>query len=87
MTFVGADTPGDGEDAFVIEFETDQEIRVKHRASGHVLCFDLTVDGAAIADLYRIDLNFPSSFDAETLVPSARLATIERLNRSRGQSD
>jgi hypothetical protein len=72
MAFAGADTPGDGEDAFVIEFETDQEIRVKHRASGHVLRLDLTADGEAIADLTELTSTF------------RRISTRKRLSHRLG---
>ena len=48
--------------AFALETATDQEIHVRHRASGHVLRFVRSESGA-IADLHRIDLDFSSSFD------------------------
>jgi hypothetical protein len=67
--------------AFALEAATDEEIRVKHRASGHVLRFVLS-NGGAIEDLHRIDLDFSSSFDAEALIPAARLAAREYLRRS-----
>jgi hypothetical protein len=67
--------------AFALEAATDEEIHVRHRASGHVLRFVLS-DGRAIADLHRIDLDFSSSFDGETLIPSARHAAHEFLKRS-----
>ena len=67
--------------AFVLETATDQEIHVRHRASGHVLRFVLS-DGGAIVDLHRIDLDFSSSFDGETLISSARHAAHEYLKRS-----
>jgi hypothetical protein len=64
--------------AFALEAATDEEIHVRHRASGHVLRFVLS-NGGAIEDLHRIDLDFSSSFDAEALIPSARRAAHEYL--------
>jgi hypothetical protein len=64
--------------AFALETATDQEIHVRHRASGHVLRFVRSESGA-IADLHRIDLDFSSNFDGETLISSARHAAQEYL--------
>jgi len=64
--------------AFALEAATDEEIHVRHRASGHVLRFVLSNPGV-IEDLHRIDLDFSSSVDAEALIPSARQAAHEYL--------
>jgi hypothetical protein len=72
--------------AFALETATDQEIHVRHRASGHVLRF-VRSEGGAIADLHRIDLDFSSSFDGETLVSSARQAAQEYLKSASFSND
>jgi hypothetical protein len=66
--------------AFALETATDEEIHVKHRASGHVLRF-IRSEAGAIADLLRIDLDFSSSFEGEALVSSARHAAEAYLKR------
>jgi hypothetical protein len=78
-----SETAQGDQDVFALEAATDREIRVKHCASGHVLQFELSDCGSAIAELHRIDLNFASSFNESTLVPLARNAAIEYLKRSR----
>ena len=64
--------------AFALETANDQEIHVRHRASGHVLRFVRSENGA-IADLHRIDLDSSSGFDGQTLVSSAWNAAQEYL--------
>ena len=63
---------------FALETATDQEIHVRHRASGHVLRFVRSESGE-IADLHRIDLDSSSGFDGQTLVSSAWNAAQEYL--------
>jgi hypothetical protein len=67
--------------AFALQAATDEELHVRHRASGHVLRFVLS-NGGTIEDLLRIDLDFSSSFDAEALIPSAWRAAHEYLRVS-----
>ena len=79
MALWKSETPQGDVTAFALEAATDQEIHVRHRASGHVLRFMVS---GAIADLHRIDLYRSSSFDGETLIPSAQHAAQEYLKRS-----
>jgi hypothetical protein len=64
--------------AFALEAATAEEVHVRHRASGHVLRFVLSASGA-VEDLHRIDLDFSSRLDAETLIPAARHAAHKYL--------
>jgi hypothetical protein len=71
---------------FSLEFQDDQEIWVKHRISGHIVCFPISDGGEWIEDLHRINLDASSAYDGSQLIPSARRAAREYLQRSRAFS-
>jgi hypothetical protein len=65
--------------AFLLERRTGGEIWVKHRTSGHVVCFAIAENGGTIEGPHRIDLQFRSRYDARELIPGARRAACEYL--------
>jgi hypothetical protein len=80
MTSEESMTPLD--EAFVLEFQTDREIWVKDRLSGHVVCFPISDGGGSVEELHRINLDSSSAYDARRLIPSAERAACEYLKRS-----
>jgi hypothetical protein len=68
----------DGE-AFLLTHQTDHEIRIKHRASGHVVCFPLSEDGVTVEEPHRIDLDPSSAYNGRRLIQSARRAAHRYL--------
>jgi hypothetical protein len=74
------------DEPFVLEFQDDQEIWVKHRISGHIVCFPISDDGEWIEDLHRINLDASSAYDGSQLIPSARRAARAYLKRSKAFS-
>jgi hypothetical protein len=74
------------DEPFSLEFQDDQEIWVKHRISGHIVCFPISDGGEWIEDLHRINLDASSAYDGSQLIPSARRAAREYLQRSRAFS-
>ena len=62
------------DEPFSLEFQDDQEIWVKHRISGHIVCFPISDGGEWIEDLHRINLDASSAYDGSQLIPSARRA-------------
>lgn len=68
-------------DAYSLERVTDQEIWVKHRASGHVLQFEISDDGTSLKAEHTIAPSSVSAIDWDKLSPSARRAAHEFLIR------
>jgi hypothetical protein len=69
-------------DAFLLTHQTDHEIWVKHRASGHVVCFPVSDDGGTVEEPHRIDLNFSSTYSGQSLIQSAQRAAQQYLRVS-----
>ena len=67
------------DEAFLLERQTDREIWVKHRVSGHVVCFPVSDDGGTVEEPHRIDLRASSIYDGRRLIPSARRAAHQYL--------
>jgi hypothetical protein len=74
------------DERFSLEFQDGQEIWVKDRNSGHIVCFPISDDGDWIEELHRINLDAASAYDAGRLIPSARRAACEYLRRSKAFS-
>ena len=70
------------DDAFLLARQTHCEIWVKHRVSGHVVCFPLSDDGGTVEAPHRIDLDYSSAYNERRLIQSARRAAHQYLSVS-----
>jgi hypothetical protein len=73
-------TDPDPTEEFLLKRETDREIWVKHRASGHVYEFQY-LDGSKWASEFTIVPDLSSTVDADSLTTAARRAAREYLKR------
>ena len=75
-------------EGFLLDRAPDRVIWVKHRRSGHVLCFVISDDGTGLTDTYpKVVPERESWTDIHDLVPSARCAAYEFLKALREVRD
>jgi hypothetical protein len=74
------------DEPFSLEFQDDQEIWVKHRISGHIVCFPISDGGEWIDDLHRINLDASSAYDGSVHRPAGQRAVSAKVEGFLGQS-